>query len=81
MTNAKCNTYCANFGCQGATNCPARSERIHRAMQVGVRQRTRQRTFEAFRVIFGRVALVLLFALAVACVSVLTGLALDASKP
>lgn len=80
MTN-NCNDYCLNYGCQGGTNCPARAERIERAIQAGMRKTIRQRTILAAKTILKHVAFGMLSLFAVLMMAALVVVLLNGSKP
>lgn len=75
--NNECTEYCFNFGCQQATNCPARTHRIERVAKVGLKKKSWAITKYLLR--FLAFSLLSLFFVLMMCAAVV--MILEGSKP
>lgn len=81
IKSADCDDYCYNFGCQNATNCPARAAQIDRAVRLAKRKTARQYAAFAVKLVLRRVAFALVSLMAVAIVCGLVVTILEIQKP
>lgn len=81
IKSADCDDYCYNFGCQNATNCPARAAQIDRVVKIANRKTVRQYAAFAAKLVLKRVAFALVSLMAVAIVCGLVVTILEVQKP